>query len=280
MSRHVPGASLTRRRLVSTPAPRRALPQAFTLIELLVVIAIIAILAAILFPVFSKVRENARRASCASNLKQIGLACMMYSQDADELVVPYNVDGSAPGTYVTWWGTQDGTGYHMGAGLGLVQPYMRSSQIQVCPSLDANVSTALGLTGYGYNADYLSPYRDIGGGNYEPRSVSLASIQAPSRTVQMADAGQLDPAKNAFKADPYLDAPSDGFPNFHGLHNGTGNVLWLDGHVKAIRPTYRSGAFGYMNGYNASQFTPLGLGEIDEDGDLTTDELFNGRGTP
>ena len=277
MSRLLTGASSRRRH-----APARA----FTLIELLVVIAIISILAAILFPVFSKVRENARRASCQSNLKQIGLACAQYTQDYDELVVPYASLTSNPNVTHTWWGLSDSssgtTVYKMDSSAGLLQPYMRSAQIQACPSLDAGISTALGLTGYGYNVDYLSPYVEtpVGSGNYVPTSVSLARIDAPSQTVQMADAAQLDPATNKLKAEPYLSAPGDAFPNFHGLHNGTGNVLWLDGHVKAITPVYRSGSFGYMNAYNATQFTPIQLGDIDQDGDLTTNELFNGTGKP
>ena len=94
--------------------PRRAVaraatqPQrAFTLIELLVVIAIIAILAAILFPVFAQAREKARQASCLSNLKQIGLGAMMYAQDYDETIVPVQT-GNSPIVY--WFGAAGPTG--------------------------------------------------------------------------------------------------------------------------------------------------------------------------
>src|SRR6187401_2552257 len=96
--------------------------QGFTLIELLVVIAIIAILAAILFPAFARARENARRASCQSQLKQIGLGIAQYTQDYDEKypLVYVCYDGTCNSDYQYWQ--------------GLVQPYMKSTQIFVCPS--------------------------------------------------------------------------------------------------------------------------------------------------
>ena len=89
----------------------------FTLIELLVVIAIIAILAAILFPVFARARENARRSSCMSNMKQIGLGVMQYLQDYDERYMPEHDE----------W-------------VDAVQPYIKSTQIFRCPSLAESVT--------------------------------------------------------------------------------------------------------------------------------------------
>ena len=106
--------------------PAKRAKMGFTLIELLVVIAIIAILAAILFPVFARARENARRASCQSNLKQIGLGIAQYTQDYDEKF-PYVVTDTAdPATPVfcssdTLWSD-------------VVQPYIKSTQVFICPS--------------------------------------------------------------------------------------------------------------------------------------------------
>src|ERR1051326_7169441 len=96
--------------------------RGFTLIELLVVIAIIAILASILFPVFAQAREKARQISCISNGKQMILAWQMYSQDYDELVVPYSTTGCSGGAYAMPWNSS-------------LQPYTKNDQITTCPDV-------------------------------------------------------------------------------------------------------------------------------------------------
>ncbi len=114
-------------RFAASRCPRQTRQSAFTLIELLVVIAIIAILAAILFPVFARARENARRSSCQSNLKQIGLGILQYTQDYDELMPARynNITGS--------WRQ-------------VVQPYVKSTQLFACPSNPNNAQDADGAT--------------------------------------------------------------------------------------------------------------------------------------
>src|SRR5262249_25234595 len=112
----------------------------FTLVELLVVIAIIAILAAILFPVFAQAREQARTASCLSNAKQVGLAMTLYEQDYDEVILPWYVktgaarNGADPDPFrrrsdVQVWAQ-------------LIQPYLKSLSVLYCPSYSEAIQRA------------------------------------------------------------------------------------------------------------------------------------------
>ncbi|MFP4248532.1 MAG: DUF1559 domain-containing protein [Armatimonadota bacterium] len=251
--------------------------RGFTLIELLVVIAIIAILAAILFPVFARAREKARQTTCLSNLKQISIGWMMYASDYDERVMPVELPGAGTVTHY-WWTAYDSSSSASDAEGGLLYPYMKNNQIQACPSFSNDLRADVGFTGYGYNWHYLSPmdYSNWPTVTYHP--ASLASIQSPSETVTFADAARINPWDGeTFEGNTYLDPPSQANPGFHGRHNGVGNVAFADGHAKAETPVFRTGSFGYGGSFDAEVFKEHSLGDIDSDGDLTTDELMDLR---
>ncbi len=140
----------------------------FTLIELLVVIAIIAILAAILFPVFARARENARRSSCQSNLKQIGLGFVQYSQDYDE-----KFPAGPRGSLGQGWG-------------GTLNPYIKSAQVFKCPSDSTEGSGANYTNSYTANLNLLRS--DTPGPATDPRlGQSIAAQAAPARTVLLTE---------------------------------------------------------------------------------------------
>jgi len=256
----------------------------FTLIELLVVIAIIAILAAILFPVFARARENARRTSCVNNMKQAGLGIAQYLQDNDG---NYPMSSSTDNTNRRW--------------PDYIYPYVKSAQVFVCPSLAstdlntrgqnfiASTGTTAKYFGYGYNYQYLGNSRlgtvvaDSSDGF--PFTASDSQVEVPAQTVAIADTGgvgisgatgtyTIDPPQPILKADGTLrtagrNNATDGFYKSGGgtalsarstpaaRHLDRVSVGFADGHAKAMR-----------------------LSDLDDfDGDGTTDNgYFNGRG--
>ncbi len=185
--------------------------RGFTLIELLVVIAIIAILAAILFPVFAKAREKARQTSCLSNLKQIGLGELMYAQDYDEMLV-YHYLGPIAGT-VTYPGGAASSGLMWYFN---IYPYVKNIQIFSCPS-----------DSYKWNGNYTGGikygYSRYLGGN------SLSTVEEPSRTFMTGDS-DYEPGQSALSYVLYSTASPRTY--FDGRHNEGGNMVLVDGHAK------------------------------------------------
>ncbi|MGI6384088.1 MAG: prepilin-type N-terminal cleavage/methylation domain-containing protein [bacterium] len=184
--------------------------RAFTLIELLVVIAIIALLAAILFPVFGRAREKARQATCQSNLKQLAMAFEMWVQDHDE-TYPY--------------GFKQGTSWDKAMYEG---KYMGVKNILSCPS-DVFVHTSIPRS---YPANrYVCAFGDAREGNPPDLIVSAAQVSKPSETILLLEE-HGDSRDYASAAGPAI-AVSAGIPLVaQKIHSGGRNLLFCDGHVK------------------------------------------------
>lgn len=203
--------------------------EGFTLIELLVVIAIIAILAAILFPVFARARENARKASCQSNLKQLSSAFLMYVQDNDEMWYSWACGCNyVPGNPHCWYPP--------------LQAYIKSTDVTICPSIGKvgrSVPCGAEVTTLTYGISYLLR-----------QNTSIAQWQRPASCVLFADSGNIE--NGLLSESGYVSncGPANGQPlgdasenwpstcqwrilwRARDRHNGGLNVSYMDGHVK------------------------------------------------
>jgi len=190
--------------------------RGFTLIELLVVIAIIAILAAILFPVFAKAREKARQASCLSNVKQIALAMLQYAQDYDECMPKNATYNSGTLTYEAWY-------------LGPTAAYTKNNQIFNCPSAKTRI--------YGYS-QYL-------GQGYGGAGASLGDIRYPAMTIMIADSydrcmlpsSWRRPAGSPLGSAYGIVTAACGWRTPSAPHNEGANFAYCDGHAKWVQRT-------------------------------------------
>jgi prepilin-type N-terminal cleavage/methylation domain-containing protein len=198
---------------LAAPENRRA-PHGFTLIELLVVIAIIAILAAILFPVFARARENARKISCVSGLRQLGTAVNMYAQDYDEYL-PNNFAGKKD---TMLWNDLSGS--------GLLDPYLKNKKIWFCPS-DAP-PTYKNQT-YDYSYCLYNNTADVNKHAYpsQMQSHSLAEALYPTQKVVFWEVTAYHGNRNYIAYDL----------TYKGVRGDISNMTLLDGHTKTYRST-------------------------------------------
>jgi prepilin-type N-terminal cleavage/methylation domain-containing protein/prepilin-type processing-associated H-X9-DG protein len=217
---------------------RRRAIHAFTLIELLVVIAIIAILAAILFPVFAQARESARQSTCLSNMKQVGLGLQMYAQDYDETLPPGNdavTSFGDPGVRPNF--------------LGCLIPYTRNIHIYACPN--ARVDTSL-----------ANPPTATSAGSYMGNAVvmgrTLAVISTPADIIYCQEnflkrsIAWLRPnlvATNQYTNWWFANPAAPHGLAYSSLHKEGGNLIFADGHAKWRKASaLRSGDFGLVPG--------------------------------
>ncbi len=295
-------------RTTNNPRPH----SGFTLIELLVVIAIIAILAAILFPVFAQARDKARGIACISNEKQIGTAIIMYSSDYDENFPNYagfqarvtnpldpNDNPNGGSTGIGRWPL-----WQLG-----IYPYTKSWDIYNCPNDPYKKVTAADryyYLSYGYNYGYLSTFTSTSVGQ-QWLGVSQAAILRPAQIIAVADGGGKDPANTSFVAGSTIEPP-DAYPStqtFYGpssvgwgtdngsycagkagltgcvaiRHQSGANYAFCDGHAKFLTRDAAAAGTNYTPTKSDAAVCVLDYGQYLWDPRFETGKEYHGPGT-
>lgn len=272
-------------------------PHGFTLIELLVVVAIISILMGVLLPSLSQARQTSRRVVCAAHMRELGNCFTLYGQEYGGVIAVSASSGSSSADIQTlfWCYKQSGA---IPAGTrkeSLFTPYFRGQGMYQCPEavvrgMKDNIANLVAV----WQDDPTTPTNSVhycmptNLGSYQGRYPKITQFMTPSETVLSFDVGLYSVATGTFStsisltpnmyasnlASPTTSYTTRSAPNFHGRHGGTGNVLWIDGHVESMKPKMPT-ISTYMNSsirsYGPDAYNAVNLGHILRDGnDMAT----------
>ena len=269
---------------------KRSTAAGFTLVELLVVIGVIAVLIGMLMPALQKARAASQATSCLSNLRQITNAMILFSHDNKGFLPQscgagtgqetFVIEGVSKTMLVRWFGGWNNGEKKFYAPASLLAKYLGSADAAGCQTFEVEdvFRPEYGPVDYAYNslfARHKEWARNKESGDRTGLGVKLSKIRRPAEKAMVWDSarynnGLIDRTPWGYPTTGNVNNDRSD-PNFHGRHNNRGNIGWADGHVSAIEPAYFD---SYTGGQDPEWQRKHRVGDIDQDGDQTTNEMY------